>query len=325
MRRRLQVLACLGGLTAVGLISTPAWVPPALKAPADEAPSATGAAAGGAALPSDARATGPSEARAGAGASDTRDGAATTTRQACRVAAARPVIAKGTIRAAASRTGCADSTRLRVRLTKVLPGPDRTLKSGSRLVTNGKIVAGVRCIRTPAHYYVTAIDVDGAVTTKSRPVKLSCEPPSPPKNTATRSDPTPSPSTASTGASSLEEAVVKLTNQARATNGCRPLVHDPKLRTAAERHSADMAARGFFDHDSPDGRDPGDRVRASGFAPTSTWGENIAMGQRTAAQVVQGWLDSPGHRANIMNCAFTHIGVGHAAKGSHWTQVFAAH
>lgn len=324
MRRRLQVLACLGGLTAVGLISAPAWMPAALEAPADEAPAATGAAAGGAAAPSDARAAAPS----GALPSDARDGAAET-RRACRVAAARPVIAEGTIRAAASRTGCDDRTRLRVRLTKVLPGADRTLKSGSQLVANGKVVTGVRCIRTPAHYYVTAIDVDGAVTAKSRPVRLSCEPPSPPKNTATRTDPTPSPSTASTGVSTgvsgVEEAVVKLTNQARAANGCRPLVHDPKLHTAAERHSADMAARGFFDHDSPDGRDPGDRVRAAGFAPISTWAENIAMGQRTAAQVVQGWLDSPGHRANIMNCAFTHIGVGHAAKGPHWTQVFAAH
>ncbi|MFI7443617.1 CAP domain-containing protein [Nonomuraea indica] len=320
MRRRLQVLACLGGLTAVGLISAPAWVPAALVASPDEAPAATGTAARGAALPSDARATGPTDSRT-ALPTDSRDGAAATRRAACRVAAARPVIAEGTIRAAASRTGCDDRTRLRVRLTKLLPGPDRTLKSGSQLVANGKVVTGVRCIRTPAHYYVTAIDVDGAVTAKSRPVKLSCEPPAPPKSTATRTDPTPSP----TGASGVEEAVVKLTNQARAANGCRPLVHDPQLRTAAERHSADMAARGFFDHDSPDGRDPGDRVRAAGFAPIRTWAENIAMGQRTAAQVVQGWLDSPGHRANIMNCAFTHIGVGHAAKGPHWTQVFAAH
>ncbi|MFG3440198.1 CAP domain-containing protein [Nonomuraea sp. NPDC047897] len=322
MRRRLQVLACLGGLTAAGLVSTPAWVPAALEAPADEA--TTGAAAKGAPVPARTSATGPTDVRAGAaGASDAREDAPASTRRPCRVAAAQPVIDKGTIRAAASRAGCDDRTRLRVRLTKVLPGADRTLKSGSRLVTNGRVVAGVRCIRTPAHYYVTAIDVDGAVTAKSRPVKLFCEPPATPKSTATRS--TPTPATASTGASSVEDAVVKLTNQARASKGCRPLVHDPKLHTAAERHSADMAARGFFDHSSPDGRDPGDRVKASGFAPISTWGENIAMGQRTAAQVVQGWLDSPGHRANIMNCAFTHIGVGHVTKGPYWTQVFAAH
>ncbi|MBT2235719.1 CAP domain-containing protein [Nonomuraea sp. NEAU-A123] len=126
-------------------------------------------------------------------------------------------------------------------------------------------------------------------------------------------------------ASAAEDQVVKLTNQARAKNGCRPLTHDAKLHAAAERHSADMATRGYFDHDSKNGRTPGNRISAAGFAPISTWGENIAMGQPTAASVVQAWLNSPGHRANIMNCSFTHIGVGQSTKGPYWTQDFAAH
>ncbi|MEU8247960.1 CAP domain-containing protein [Nonomuraea sp. NPDC048916] len=231
-------------------------------------------------------------------------------KQACQVVAVKPQIdVKGMIRGAAIRSGCDDRTRFRVRIKRVVPGPDRTVKSGSKMLTNGRIVAGVRCVRTPARYYVVALDYRGGAG-KSGAVTLSCKRQTPPK---------------SGGASAVEDTVVKLTNEARAAGGCRPLVHDPKLHAAAERHSADMAARGFFDHTSPDGRSPGDRVRAAGFAPISTWGENIAKGRRTAAQAVDGWLNSPGHRANIMNCAFTHIGVGHAATGPHWTQVFAAH
>ncbi|GGO65031.1 CAP domain-containing protein [Nonomuraea cavernae] len=230
--------------------------------------------------------------------------------QACQVVAVQPRIdAKGMIRGTAVRSGCDERTRLRVRIKRVVPGPDRTVKSGSKMLTNGRIVAGVRCVRTPARFYVIALDHKGGLA-RSRAVTLSCKRQTPPTGG---------------GASAVETAVVKLTNAARAAGGCRALVHDSKLRTAAERHSADMAARGFFDHTSPDGRSPGDRVRTAGFAPISTWGENIAKGQRTAAQVVEGWLNSPGHRANIMNCAFTHIGVGHATNGPHWTQVFAAH
>lgn len=145
-------------------------------------------------------------------------------------------------------------------------------------------------------------------------------------------DPAPSVSTPTppTGGSAVgtaaEEEVVRLTNEARRRNGCGPLVHDPQLRAAALGHSQDMAARNYFSHTSPEGRDPGDRIRAAGFSPISTWGENIALGHPTAAAVVQAWLDSPGHRANILNCRFTHIGVGQApsARGFYWTQNFAA-
>ncbi|WP_312888671.1 CAP domain-containing protein [Nonomuraea rhodomycinica] len=230
---------------------------------------------------------------------------------ACRVVAAKPFVdAKGLIRGSATRSGCGDRTRLRVRITKDTLGPDRVVKSGSRVLANGTITAGLRCVRTPARYYVQAVE-EGGRTSRSRTVSLSCARVTPP--------------TTGGGASTVEEEVVALTNKARTGNGCRPLTHDPKLHLAAERHSAAMAAQGFFDHTAPDGSDPGDRIRAAGFTPVRAWGENIAMGQRTAAQVVQGWLDSPGHRANIMNCTFTHIGVGHAAKGPYWTQDFATH
>ncbi|MEU0643667.1 CAP domain-containing protein [Streptomyces umbrinus] len=120
--------------------------------------------------------------------------------------------------------------------------------------------------------------------------------------------------------------VVTLTNAERARAGLRPLAVDPLLTNAAQAHSADMVARAFYSHTSPDGSEPWHRAAAAG-STRRTIGENIACGQRSAAEVVQGWMDSPGHRANILKPAFTHIGVGFAGGGSagtYWTQLFGA-
>ncbi|QQM45883.1 CAP domain-containing protein [Streptomyces liliifuscus] len=120
--------------------------------------------------------------------------------------------------------------------------------------------------------------------------------------------------------------VVALTNAERAKAGLRPLAVDPLLTDAAQAHSADMVARAFYSHTSPDGSEPWHRAAAAG-STRRTIGENIACGQRSAAEVVQGWMDSPGHRANILKPAFTHIGVGFEGGGSagtYWTQLFGA-
>jgi len=120
--------------------------------------------------------------------------------------------------------------------------------------------------------------------------------------------------------------VVALTNAERARAGLRPLAVDALLTNAAQAHSADMVARAFYSHTSPDGSEPWHRAAAAG-STRRTIGENIACGQRSAAEVVQGWMDSPGHRANILKPAFTHIGVGFAGGGSagtYWTQLFGA-
>jgi uncharacterized protein YkwD len=114
----------------------------------------------------------------------------------------------------------------------------------------------------------------------------------------------------------------------RAKGGCQPLKHDAQLRKAAFDHSADMAAQNYFSHTSKDGRDFMARIRAAGFTGGSGWAENIAAGQTTPASVMTGWMNSAGHKANIMNCKFTLIGVG-LAKGTqgykiYWTQDFAA-
>ncbi|MFD3619544.1 CAP domain-containing protein [Streptomyces sp. NPDC058676] len=120
--------------------------------------------------------------------------------------------------------------------------------------------------------------------------------------------------------------VVALTNRERARAGLPPLAVDPLLAAAAQAYSTDMAARAFYSHTSPEGTQPWDRAAAAGSTRRSI-GENIACGQRSAAEVVEGWMNSPGHRANILKPAFTHIGVGFAGggpAGTYWTQLFGA-
>ncbi len=119
------------------------------------------------------------------------------------------------------------------------------------------------------------------------------------------------------------EQVVALVNTERAKAGCGPVRSNGRLATAATKHSADMAARDYFDHTSPDGTDPGDRITAAGYR-WSTYGENIARGQRTPASVMDSWMNSAGHRANILNCDYKELGVGihNASGGPWWTQAF---
>ncbi|MEU3737056.1 CAP domain-containing protein [Streptomyces sp. NPDC032198] len=119
-------------------------------------------------------------------------------------------------------------------------------------------------------------------------------------------------------------AVLRLTNAERTAAGLRPLSPDPLLTVAAQDHSADMVARAFYAHTSPEGGEPWDRASAAGSTHRAI-GENIACGQRTPAEVVDGWMNSPGHRANILKPSFTHLGVGFAGGGSagtYWTQLF---
>jgi uncharacterized protein YkwD len=121
-------------------------------------------------------------------------------------------------------------------------------------------------------------------------------------------------------AASFEQEVLRLTNEARAQGaccgdeGCFPasaaLELDQALRSAARSHAADMAARDYFDHDSPEGLSPFDRMREGGYRGCAM-GENIAAGQPDPAAVMESWLQSPGHCANIMQPDFTLLGVGY--------------
>jgi uncharacterized protein YkwD len=122
----------------------------------------------------------------------------------------------------------------------------------------------------------------------------------------------------------VQQQVVQLVNAQRARVGCRALVVDARLARAAQAHSADMANRRYFSHTSLDGRTFVQRIRAQGY-PGTRLGENIAAGYRTPSAVMTAWMKSPGHRANILNCRFTAIGVGYATGGpygTYWTQDF---
>ncbi|MER7407583.1 CAP domain-containing protein [Streptomyces sp. NPDC000070] len=126
------------------------------------------------------------------------------------------------------------------------------------------------------------------------------------------------------GLAGVAAAVTDLTNRERARAGLPPLAADPLLTVAAQAHSADMVARAFYSHTAPGGSRPWDRAAAAGSTRRSI-GENIACGQRSPAEVVEGWMNSPGHRANILKPGFTHLGVGFAGggrAGTYWTQLF---
>lgn len=158
---------------------------------------------------------------------------------------------------------------------------------------------------------------------KPSPTK-STRPPAP-STAAPAPEPPPPPAPAPAPPASEGGQVLQIVNTERAKEGCGPVTTNDLLATAAQRHSADMASRDYFSHTSPDGTDPGDRITAAGYR-WSTYGENIAKGQRTPADVMRSWMDSPGHRANILNCSFKEMGIGKVDSGGGpvWTQKFGA-
>ena len=128
--------------------------------------------------------------------------------------------------------------------------------------------------------------------------------------------------------SSLENQVVALVNQERASNGLPALVVQPALTAAARGHGADMACNGFFSHIGSDGSTSHDRITRQGYYAT-WWGENIYGGQMsTPSQVVNWWMNSAPHRANILNTNYSSFGVGYVYLSSslyqkYWVMVFA--
>lgn len=121
--------------------------------------------------------------------------------------------------------------------------------------------------------------------------------------------------------SAFEQEVVKLTNAEREKQGLAALKIDTELSKVARAKSQDMKDNNYFDHNSPTYGSPFDMMKKFGISYT-TAGENIAQGQQTPEEVVQAWMDSQGHRENIMNSSFTHIGVGYVESGNYWTQQF---
>jgi hypothetical protein len=124
----------------------------------------------------------------------------------------------------------------------------------------------------------------------------------------------------------VEQEVAGLVNLEREIENLRPLIWDNALGSAARSHSTDMAQQNYFSHTSLDGRGFSQRISAAGYS-CSTCGENIAAGYSSPQAVMNGWMNSSGHRANILNSAFCDLGVGYAFEsastyGHYWTQDF---
>jgi uncharacterized YkwD family protein len=121
--------------------------------------------------------------------------------------------------------------------------------------------------------------------------------------------------------SDFEREVIRLTNIERERQGLAPLKTDARLTETAQEKSLDMASNHYFSHDSPTYGSPFEMMDSFGITYYSA-GENIARGQITPKEVVEAWMDSEGHRENILHPDFTHIGVGYVENGHYWTQQF---
>lgn len=166
-----------------------------------------------------------------------------------------------------------------------------------------------------------------AIDSPAPPAPLALEAPSPTAATPSPSaPPSPSPSPSPSPAKLSPEAqMVVLINERRAEAGCGPVASNDKLAQAAEGHSADMAAKEYFSHTSLDGSSPWERAKRAGYQWPSA--ENIAAGNASAESTMNQLMNSPGHRANILNCSHKAVGVGRASGGPYryyWTQLFGS-
>jgi uncharacterized protein YkwD len=145
----------------------------------------------------------------------------------------------------------------------------------------------------------------------------------PPTTTALPTVRALAPSPANRADTSVAAQILKLVNAQRAKAGCRAVSLDPRLTAAAAGHASDMAARNYFSHTSKDGRSFVDRIKAQGYS--SPRSENIAAGQAGVTAVMNAWMKSAGHRANILDCSATQMGAASAKGGSYgiyWVQDF---
>jgi uncharacterized protein YkwD len=155
-----------------------------------------------------------------------------------------------------------------------------------------------------------------ATPSKKPETKPSQKETAPPKQSAT------APAVTVSAQAAAEAEVLRLVNEERAKVGCSAVSANSTLSELAESFSDAMAAQNFFDHTDPSGATPWDRAAKLGI--TNLGGENIARGQADAAAVMEAWMNSPGHRANILNCDFKTLGVGvhFGTGGPWWTQDF---
>lgn len=186
---------------------------------------------------------------------------------------------------------------------------ERLQVHGATVLADGEFGAGTdRALRT--FQAAQGLEPDGVAGAATRAALLA--------DPATSTGGTGSTGGASSSGTGDMAAVLSLVNAQRTAASCPALRADDNLARAATLHAQDMVDQGYFSHTSLDGRTFGDRVTAQGYARPG--GENIAAGQQTAQAVVDAWMASEGHRANILNCDFTAMGIGRV--GNTWVQVF---
>lgn len=160
--------------------------------------------------------------------------------------------------------------------------------------------------------------------TADKPARTTPPPSTPPLSAPKPTRAASAPTTAASSAASGPTArVLELVNSERAKAGCAPVTVDTELTKAAQNHSQDMADHQNMSHTGSDGSSMTDRLARVGYQYSSA-GENVAAGYGTADSVMEGWMNSPGHKANILNCGFKEIGIGLAGPGNYWTQNFGS-
>ncbi len=207
------------------------------------------------------------------------------------------------------------------------------------IISNGSIIKpslkpSVKPTETPTAEPTTAptaaptakpTEVPTTAPTAAPTVKPTVAPTAKP-TAAPTAKPTTAPTQAPSTEAEMEREVLELVNKVRAENGLSALTWAEDVARVARAHSSDMINRNFFSHTNPDGLSPFDRLKNNGIS-YRTAAENIAYGQKTAEAVMKSWMNSSGHRANILNKNVKEIGVGAVKKSNgtvYWTQIFIA-
>lgn len=231
-------------------------------------------------------------------------------------------LAMATPVAAATYTTCPQASTNNVKITNDIQSLLSQVQSTTGTSTNAKsckktvkIVKSLKKCKKPSSKtktkpssnQSTTANNSGSTTTSTKP-----------------STTTPSTATTTNSYSSFQKQVVALVNKERAAAGLSPLTEKTELDKVATLKSEDMVKLNYFSHTSPTYGSPFEMLKQFGISYTFA-GENIAYGQSTPEEVMTGWMNSPGHRANILNANYTQIGVGIAKKANGqlvWTQTF---
>ncbi|MGG1699201.1 CAP domain-containing protein [Bacillus zhangzhouensis] len=187
----------------------------------------------------------------------------------------------------------------------------------NKLIKSGQPVTGTKVVKE-----VNKAKNEQKQESVKKPTASKPSTPAKQNNNNTKADQKDTTATkADSSLNAFEKEVVELTNKERAKQGLKALSVDSKLSKSARAKSQDMKDKNYFSHTSPTYGSPFDQMKKFGIT-YKTAGENIAQGQRSPQEVVTAWMNSEGHRANILNKNYTHIGVGYVKAGNYWTQQF---